>query len=218
MRVLFTLLLLSFGLSAHATLITIDPAAPGIDLTEQENATLYRLTMGSDGSFTRSTLHSAPCNTYTCFGALDQIGLGATGNEEEHFDCVSYGSCNGPASLIEIVFDTATNYFNVEAIARVDLLAITLFDEDDNILAHCFSGITNAFSPCPSANTYGQSSSYQTISFSDEAERISRVVMGGSHGSAFPTVVTYSVPEPSSLVLMLLGLFACFSVSRRGSP
>ena len=92
------------------------------------------------------------------------------------------------------------------------------FSDGPSILAYDRAGnqITFALGEYVATTTQSGSTRASTITLTRSQSDISKIVYGGAGGSATPVAITYSVAEPATVGMLLLGIAGVVVASSRG--
>jgi hypothetical protein len=220
---------------ARADLITLDAAsvALGVDVSDAfDGLTMQRIsTPGFPPAQTYSELVVGPVITsaphYGLFGGTTVSFGQFDGGYGLPYDwCYTYGQCAnvGFFSVLELTFNVPTNFVQIigDAAPGLDPMLFA-YDRDGALITHCkpfTSGGENpgcdfTFTELEDGIPYIINDVRQTVSLTSDQRNIARVVFGGSTGGAQATVISYEVPEPSSLLLLGLGAVGLLRASRQ---
>lgn len=214
------LCLLSIAAPARAELITLDPTTIpiGTDVSNLfDGVTLQRLTQLRSPTYSPTAspvlIGGAPYygNSPASFGSYWEMGFGYDG-------CYAGGTtaCSFPFSLLELTFDSPTDYVQIVGDWGSDAPGLRAYDINGNLVSSCDYNL----SPSPwnvgcvhQAFTVpgGDHRSVQTVARGQRD--IVRIVWAGLYGTSFATGISYQVPEAS--ILMYVGLGAVGILSRR---
>jgi len=212
-----------FASPAKADIIVLDPNtyAIGTDVSEILPGLSMSIVAGQtfwEAVYSPVVVSGGGYGSY--FGSLD---LGRTYYAEYLERCTpGMGGptlgCDHHYRLQEFRFDAPTDFLQISAAAGADGFGMYAYDAAGNQIGSCgfLWGGTSGDPGCvnllaPFSTTSGN---HGTLTFRREQDDISRVVFGGLAGTASITGVQYSVPEPSSLAAILIGV-AAFQLRRR---
>lgn len=216
------LLLFALGTAtANATLITIDANSysAGTDISAiHANATLSTLFMPLLRSHEevpyapqRSAVLIESCGASGCPGdGGNRIGA-AYFNAYDYLGCFQTGfghSCAEGFQVLEVTFANPVRFVNVQSLGYSDHPEMYVYNTLGNLVALC-----RDFQPCMTSSRVGADRA-DSLVITSTSRDIARVVYGGYSGSAHVTSISYSVPEPSTLALLLGGLLG-IRLSRR---
>ncbi len=217
------LLLSGAAATASATPITINPNdfPLGTDLSTMfSGATLSRVrnapnTDGVDGrqAFRPVFAPVFALPTQHTDGALSIGGLGT--EIHDYRDCRNSGGsgllfgCSN-YDVLDVSFDNPTGFLEVRSM---------FFSDGPSILAYDRAGnqITFALGEYVATTTQAGSTRASTITLTRSQSDISKIVYGGAGGSATPVAITYSVAEPATVGMLLLGIAGAATLRRRRS-
>lgn len=221
-RYIGTLFLLLLTTPAHAFIIhTVDPDnfGSGTNLTHAfDGLTITGLSQQPGGAHyhpDRDEVHASDCGAY-CAPDSGTLHFG-TGNQLYDYDsCLQGGgnACGSGFSAIEFAFHSPASFVQVGFALLSDWPMLLAYDGHDNLLASCMSafGPGQERGPCAWHHDLAYPDvSGALVSFHSDLTDISRVVAGGwganvgVHQLSYG-VPTHSVPEPTSLALLFLGL------------
>lgn len=225
LRVLWgAIIFVTFASSARGELIVVDPNeySLGTDLSTMfAGLSMAHLSNqpnqdGVDGRqlfepvaspvYAVSTYH-AP--TILSVGGMSRELLDYAGCSETVFGTLIYCSLY---DVLELRFDSPTNFVQIDSRSFSDGPDILAYDALGNRIAGWgYGGYTFTATPADSESWAS------TITLSRDQGDIARIVYGGLIGNSTPTRITYSVPEPTTLGLMGLGVLGSglFSTYRR---
>jgi hypothetical protein len=200
--------------TANASLIrVIDPEAygPGTNISEQfEGVSLSALVFGS-GAMLEQSIFSSPCNGSALCSELGAAVFGYQTPSGSSHVFMSEGSSaihclQGQPSpwcwtheqqFLEITFDDPTGFVELNSAHYSDWPMVWAFDQQGNLLELVEERTFTA--PWPDNN-------FETLSLTSTGANIHRLVAAGSMGFVTFDRISYSVPEPETLGLMVLGI------------
>ena len=214
---------------ARADLITLDAATVGlgVDVSHAfEGLTMQRLQTPSPPANTYSEILAGPVITSAPhYGDLDVSFGQFDGGFGLPYDwCYTLGQCSnaGFFSVLELTFDVPTHFVQVVGDAARGLPGILhAYDRNGALITNCKLGSQEnpgcawTFTEIEDGIPFIINDVRQTVSLTLDQRDIARVVFGGSTGGAQATVISYAVPEPSTLLLVGIGA-AC--LVRRRTP
>lgn len=205
---------------AHALLITIEPDSyvAGTNITNLFNGLTinsYSHTLTSTAPPTYGDVHVTNSVYRNLTPSTGTQHLGAFTNVYDAARCWSTGVCSSPSmdsfhSLL-LQFSSPTNFFDVASFWQSDPAGIYAYDSNNQLVGSCLSfGTYCSGAARITYYSYGSGSSYSTLQLGslDGERRIRTVLIGGIIGNsaaALDTMRYSSVPEPSSLLLLLSG-------------
>lgn len=216
MRTLFAAALLVASVPAHAILVVVEPDdyTLGTDLSHvTPGVTLTRLVQPDNlGVFNPSVqpVYASGCG-FNCPAFTGSVTFGTFlqgGSYERCFAGASIGTpCRDDFSVLNIEFDTPTNFLELSFTTGVDYPLLLAYDVAGNLIQRCFASFGNpgcATLSSPGGGTRG------IAFFNHGTADIARVVVGGDGGNSTIDRLVFervaSVPEPSSLALLSVGL------------
>lgn len=237
MRTLLVLVCLAIAAPANANFITIDPNAfpLGADLTHAfEGVTVSRLINGTTSPpyvFDPIASPVAVAGPHLFEYTSRTIG-GRSYMLQEYEECrtgISMGGCPH-FSVLEFLFDTPTNYFQIASVSLQDPAGIIAYDALGNRLTPWQSLIWDVGTTTLNTATGSLSRSIEMIHpwgphqsnivLTSSEPNIARVVYGGIAGTTAPIGASYEkVPEPSTLLMLSMGaLILTRRKGKRGPP
>jgi hypothetical protein len=211
---------------ARADLITLDAASVGLGVDVShffDGLTMQRVSTPPAPAQTASDLLVGPVITSApYYGDLDvSFGQFDAGYANAYLRCYLVGqggqdtTCSnvGFFTVLELTFDVPTHYVQLIGDAAQGLQPILYaFDRDGTLIATCTMNSGNnpgcdfTFTDLDDGIPYIINDVRQTVSLTLDQRDIARVVFGGSTGGAQATVISYEVPEPSTLLLAGIGV------------
>lgn len=221
------LLLFSSGL-VSAEVIIADPSAfaAGTDVTEAYAGARF-FTAGSyeDGSVTYEAVLVNDC--IGCRPAVDGQRVFTQAEGRNRFDYESSfanslrypGAPGSDGKVLLVDFDEETDFIRVVGSQGNEFtnLLVDIWDDAGNWLGSCTNGENagNCSSEILGVPPPGPGSlPLWELSFNSEIANIGFITVGGSSGPGYVTSVSYSVPEPAPLALLVLG-FTGLLMARR---
>jgi len=210
-----------FASPAKADIIVLDPNAYAIGTDVSEILPGLSMSVVAGQSFWEAT-HSPVVVTAGGYGSdFGSLDLGRTYFAEYLERCTPGAGgtgreCDHQYRLQELTFDAPTNFIQISAAAGADGFAMYAYDAAGNRIGSCgfLWGSTYGNPGCVNLLASSVSVNHGAMTFQREQGDISRVLFGGLAGTASITGVQYSVPEPSSLAAILIGV-AAFQLRRR---
>lgn len=142
---------------------------------------------------------------------LNSLSLGFnTYVMDEYLACARAGFfCNAGWEVMELRFDIPIDFVQIDSRWSDDGPGMLAYDAAGHEIARCWSPFGGSGEGgCADAtyNPQGYMESTATLTIALDRPEISRVIFGGILGRSVATEVRYSVPEPSALSLLGLGL------------
>lgn len=202
---------------AHALLITINPDLyrPGTDVSN--------LFVGASLSTISHSLRSLDPPTYGPVYVVEgdyrgyptSAGPNTVGTFTDAYaaaSCWSTGSCSGSSNsdfrALLIQMDSPTNFLNVNGLWQSDPPAIFAFDANKQLVGSCHTFGTNC-TGIASITHYNYDTGSNTLQVGNlEGHRVIQTIIIGGLATNVPVgvdTISYSVPEPSSFLLLLSG-------------
>lgn len=231
-RTLALALLLGMSFGANATLVTIDPDdyALGTDLTHAgPGLTLQTLSQRGITYYDPAILPviAADCASssvrcgdpdYTSeFGSTTSSVYGVI---ENWYGCSSVGHtgyCRDGFRVLDMVFDSPTDYLQIETGWGSDPPAFMAFNSAGERVLYCSAFQASCGNGAVQTQTVGVGEHWSIMTVQLASADIARVVFGGQMGGANIGEITYNVhvPEPGTLALLSLGLLGAGLARRR---
>jgi len=210
---------------ARADLIVIDANhyRPGTDLT-----TLFSgLSMAHlhndpnhDGTSGRELYRpiASPVYAVSTHHAPELLSVGGLSRELVSYT-ICAGSVNGSSEcpqydVLELRFDAPTDLVQIDSRWFSDQPGILAYDALGNLLRTWGNGINSPLVRYSETHTPVGNDWASTLTLESDQPLIARIIYGGLAGPATPTRVAYNVPEPTTLVLITLGLVGARLLSR----
>jgi hypothetical protein len=211
---------------ASAEVIIADPSAfaAGTDVTAAyEGASFFTADSYDDGTITYEAVLVGDCTG--CRPAVDGKRVFTQADGRTRFDyensfAHSLRDPNAPGSegkVLLVDFDEQTNFVQIvgsQGNALSDLL-VDIWDDGGNWLGSCRNG-ANAGS-CSSQSLSGDELPLWQLTFSSSLSNIGFITVGGSSGPGYVASVSYTVPEPGPLALLVLGLAGLLIARRKNN-
>jgi hypothetical protein len=199
--------LAGFAESAAADPFIIRPGdyAVGTDLSSLfPGVTLSTIRL--DGSeapvYASSTVYAGAINTLT-LGMSSMLHSWSQCNDRRDSNPSSPCTGEGNYPVLEILFDTPTNFVQIGAVWFSDNPGLQAFDAAGNQI----SGCGTFGSGCASLLNWQPSGTTTALTVAREQGDISRIVFGGVIGNSEAYEVRYErVPEPTTLAAMAVGI------------
>jgi hypothetical protein len=216
--------------SAYAAGTDVSNAAPGVTLRLISNDP------ATPNNYTPvySPVVVTPCAAEACNSAGEALGLGPPViNGMDWEACYERGQlglpsldCNGTWRVLEVALNEDIGQLSIESVWTIDPPSMIALDSSGNEVLSCLSmgpGNPNTQPSSPAGClTYTQFGSFGTYAGTASLDLtgldVSRVIFASWTGFGVVTNVSYSVPEPGTMALMMLGLAGAFAARRRGRP
>ncbi len=216
--------------SAYAAGTNVSNAAPGVTLRLISNDP------AAPNNYTPvySPVLVTPCGAEACNSAGEPLGLGLPViNGMEWESCYERGQlglpaldCNGSWRVLEVAFNEDISQISIESVWTIDPPSMIALDSSGNEVLSCLSMGPGNPNPQPSSPagclTYTQFGSFGTFAGTASLDvtglDVARVIFASWTGFGVVTNVSYSVPEPGTLALMVLGLAGVFGARARKRP
>jgi PEP-CTERM motif-containing protein len=213
--VLASLLVSSVPASADIITISSESFAPGVDISHAlDGVTLQRITQQT-GVSTYAPIASPVITSGTLwYGPLDVTIGGFSLGYDNYESCYNNGtlSClQGAFHALELIFDAPTSYVSIVGDFGNDAPAMLAYDSDGSLIAGCGPAVSGSRFGCVQTFTsFGpgqhEHDTRSTLSITSAQGNIARVVWGSFAGAAFAHQISYSVPEPGTLLLLGIGM------------
>lgn len=191
---------LAFGSPSFADIITINPADYPNGVPDFPGLVMSRLTQHST--------YPAPALYEPTVRAIE---FSTTNGWENYDGCYRFGqvaptrACMDGFNLIELAFDTPTDFVHLDSIYGSDAPRIWAYDVAGNMIGNIG----------PSTWTQIPTGWTSTLDVVHDQRDIARIVVGGALGNARITEVSYKVSEPATFGIMAIGLLGFVLVRKR---
>ena len=201
------LTVLTFGAAtpARAEIIVIDPNAYAIGTslsTLFPGLTMTHLPTGGDVSV-GGVSYAGPAGGHS-------IGAGWYSSADVYNECLTRGAGGAcePWNVLELVFAAPTDYVQMLGGWWSDQPLMYAYDAAGTLISQCgaYSGGIDCSTAMLLSGTGVNGSSVASLTIAREERDIARIVFGGQMGNAAALQVSYGVPEPATLGVLLVGL------------
>lgn len=198
--------------AAHALIIVVEPDnyAEGTNLSHiQEGLTMQFLAWPNGSPYGNPTepivsdVYAESClssSAVYCPPPTGELGFGYTYLAWDYASCVrGGGTCFGGTRVLEITFDSPTDYVQLAFSWLSDAPIMLAYDDQNQLISSA---------GCAFCGGGPSEPRYTTLSIRTEGREggISRIVAGGAVGRSYADQLAYNVPEPSTFGLLGAGL------------